>query len=1142
MQIFKNNMTFSPTDIVRFFESEFASYMDHFEKVISKDALKNQNVHRDPADALQDIISEMGKDHEREIIEQLKEHNQIVKINKNKYDRKTCIQQTLSAIKDGKDKIYQAAINSGKIFGYADILEKTKGHSELGDYHYTPCDIKISTHPTPSAIIQLCCYCDILEKIQKILPKEIKVITKDKTTHIFQTSQFFYFYQFLKKKFLDYHSDFNPDNVPIPNKHQDHKDWTLFAKKTLHTLDDISLVANIRQTHCEKLKKKNIDTMTDLAKCNQSRMKGIAETTFSALKDQAELQVSSKEKNETIFKVLPHGEEKAKGLEMLPPSNDLDVFFDMEGYPFLAEGGLEYLYGNVVNEKQEYICFWAENKTKEVIAFESWIDWVYDRWKKNPKMHIYHYGHYETSTIKRLMGRYGVGEFKIDNLLRNHVFVDLHRIVIQGLRVGAFSYSLKEIEKLYYKERDTQVQSGSDSAVQFFYFLNSGETKEDSPFLRKIEDYNRDDCFSTKELCKFLWSLQKKNNIKYIPAPDESPGEQTRKGLPGECERKAKELLSCVPIKKRGLALSETQPKFYITELLAYLLEFHIREDKPGWWSYFEQLKKNDEEMFEDRHIIVSCRFVKNIGMKVQIRFEKEQEIGFDVGDQVRVLENEDPRESYKILELNLIEGTLWLELSKNNDIPTKNKFTLSEEKNDFYKNNIFRSLLETAQGFSFKSNNFGLKKCIHDLLLRHSPDLPGYKGPLILNKKNLIEEASNHALNLNHSVLCLQGPPGSGKTYTAAHIILNLVQKGKRVGVTSNSHKAVLNLLKMICEQNKKNIKMQCQKVHKKGGKEEEQTFIGNCPIELVEKVSEQADIVGGTAYFFSKEEQKEAYDYLFVDEASQVSLANVVAAARSAKNILLLGDQNQLEQPIQGTHPGESGKSALTYYTDGQTTISKDRGIFLPISYRMHPKICKFISETFYNGKLSADKENENQKIILPASLKESLPESGVCFIPVDHSGNREASCEEVKIISEIYKRLLQAKWIDKEGNVSAITTKDILIVAPYNLQVAYLKRELNQRGVRIASVDKFQGQEAPISILSLAASTIQDAPRGIGFLLNKNRVNVAISRAKCLSIIVGSETLLDTSMSSIQNMELMNIWCRIIKHGVLKNVLLL
>ncbi|MCY4513037.1 MAG: TM0106 family RecB-like putative nuclease [Bdellovibrionales bacterium] len=1136
MYILDNRLIFSPSDIVKFFESEFASYMDHFEKVASKEMLQEYEVHRDPKKPLCDVIAQMGNEHEKAVISSLERQEKIIKIERSKLNKSDCIKQTISAMKSGVDKIYQAAVQTDTMFGYADLLEKKQGQSRLGDYCYIPCDIKVASHPTSSAIVQLCCYCDILEEIQGTLPETIKIITKDKRIHAFKTRQFFYFYQFLKKNFMDYHSSFSPENMPIPNKHQDHKDWTVFAKKRLHKLDDISLVAGIRQTHCENLKRKNINTMDEFSKCNEERIKGMPGSTFRTLKNQASLQVSSREKNKPVFKVLSHTGERL-GLEILPAPNEADVFFDMEGYPFLAEEGLEYLYGNVVNEEPKYVRFWAENKDKEVSAFKDWIKWVYNRWKKNPQMHIYHYGHYETSTIKRLMGRYGVGELEVDNLLRNHVFVDLYKVVVQGLRIGIFSYSLKEVEKLYYEKRDTQIQSGSESAVQFFHFLNSEETLESSPFLKNIELYNKDDCFSTRDLCQLLWSLQETHSIKYISHFEESPGEQQeRKGIPGECERKARQLLSIVPIEKRGLSLSKAGPGFYVPELLAYMLEFHIREDKPSWWDYFSRFDMDDEEMFEDRYTIASCRFIKNTQMKYQIKFEKEQEIGFDVEDDVLILENDNPWESYKIVELDLIKGTLCLKPLKSNNIPRADKFTLTKATNDFYKNNLFKSLLKTANDFFLNSNKFGLKKCIHDLLLRYPPDLPDHKGPLILQKKNLIEEASIHALNLNHSVLCVQGPPGSGKTYTAAHIILNLIQRGKTVGVTSNSHKAVLNVLKMIFEQNTKNIRIRCQKVYKRGDKESEKSFMEGYPVEFVESkdVSGMVNVVGGTTFFFSREDQENRYDYLFVDEASQVNLANIVASARSAKNIILLGDQNQLEQPIQGAHPGESGKSALTYYTEGQTIVPTDRGIFLPISYRMHPKVCQFISDNFYDGKLSSDTKNETQKVILSPSLNKKLPDSGVCFIPVEQLGNRNASHEEAEIISDLYKKLLEAEWIDKEGNRYPITAKDILIVAPYNLQVAYLKRAINKKDMRIASVDKFQGQEAPISILSMAASTVQDAPRGVGFLLNKHRLNVAISRAKCLSIIVGSKSLLETNMSSIQNMELMNIWCRIVKYG--------
>ena len=1080
----------------------------------------------------------MGKEHEKAVIVNLEEQGAITKIEKSKFNKNSCAEQTSSAMKSGADKIYQAAIQKKDgMFGYADLLEKTKGQSLLGDYHYIPCDIKIASHPTPSAIMQLCCYCDILEEVQGALPETIKIITKNKTAHTFQTRQFFYFYQALKKKFLDYHSSFTPENMPLPKKHQDHRGWNIFAEKRLHALDDISLAAGIRQAHCENLKQQNINTMDELSKCNKEKIKGMPGSTFRNIKDQAFLQVSSRKNAKLAFKVLSHTGERL-GLEMLPPPNEADVFFDMEGYPFLAEEGLEYLYGNAVNEEPKYRCFWAENKNKEAAAFKAWIEWVYNRWKKNPSMRIYHYGHYETSTIKRLMGKYGIGELEVDNLLRNHVFVDLYRITVQGLRIGAFSYSLKEVEGLYDQERDAKIKSGGESAVQFFHFLNSKETLERSPFLKKIEQYNKDDCFSTRNLCQFLRRQQKAHGIEYIPHHNETPGEQTeRRGAQGECERKARQLLATVPLEKRGWPLSTAGPEFYISELLAFLLEFHIREDKPGWWDYFSRFDKNDEEKLEDRHAIASCQFLESAQMSCQIKFEKEQEIGFGIEDEVIVLENNNPRESYKIVELDLIKGILSLKPLQGGSVPKQNKFTLAKAANDFYKNNLFKSLLKTANEFSLRCNKFGLKKCIHDLLLRNPPDLSsGHKGPLILQKKNLIAEASAHALNLNHSVLCIQGPPGSGKTYTAAHIILNLIQKGKRVGVTSNSHKAVLNVLKMIFRQNADNIRIECQKVYKKGDIEGEKSFMGNCPVEFVESrgVFKMANVVGGTVFFFSREDQENSYDYLFVDEASQVSLANIVASARSAENIILLGDQNQLEQPIQGAHPGESGKSALTYYTEGQTTASEDKVIFLPISYRMHPKICQFISDNFYDGKLFPDTKNETQKILLPSSLKEDLPDSGVHFIPVEHLGNSSASQEEAEIISSLYKKLLKAKWIDRSGNKSLITEKDILIVAPYNLQAAYLKRAINQENMRIASVDKFQGQEAPISILSMAASTVQDAPRGASFLLNKHRLNVAISRAKCLSIIVGSKNLLETNMSLIQNMKLMNIWCRIIKYG--------
>ena len=1206
MRLLKNKFIFSPSDFVTFFESKFASYMDHFTKAADKESQKEKGAFPDPADPLFEIIAQMGVQHEKEVIQNFQKNHNILKIDKEKYNTKTCLQKTLSAMEEGVDLIYQGAISANNItnkgmkkrslldakgaisannitnkelsntisrnsavttkstsqnqtpnnvsasqlFGYVDILEKTKGASALGDYYYTPYDIKIAVHPSPQAIIQLCCYSDILGSIQKALPQKIKIITKDKVIHSFETKKFFYFYQLLKQQFLDYHSHFDSKKFPIPIKQQNHKNWNYFSKKILHSLDDISLTAEIRQSQCEKLRKSNINTMTELSNSSQTQIPNLANSAFKKLKHQGRLQVSSREQNKILFELLSEIEE-GQGLESLPPHDPADIFFDMEGYPLLGEDGLEYLYGNIILEKPkgdsekaskenpQYVSFWAKEKSKEATAFKNWLDWAYQLWRENPNLHIYHYGHYENSTLKRLMSRYGMGELQIDTLLRNEVFIDLYRVVKQGLRVGLHSYSLKEIEKLYYDKRETEIQSGGDSAVQFFHFLNSSNTQEGPLFLKQIEDYNKDDCLSTYKLCEFLWSLQKEHGILYKPLKTEELFEKdkstkedkpTKENLKQLCQERAEELLSLVPLEKRGLSLKGSEPKNYLRELLASLLEFHTREDKPGWWGYFEHFKKEEMERLEDRDIISSCRFIKSRGQVYEIKFEADQEFDFQVKDEVLILENEKPFESYKISELNLVEKTLCLKPTTEENIPKNTSFNLVEAKKSFYKNNLFRSLLETANNFSAKKPYFGLKKCIHDLLLKAPPDLPNHKGNLVINKENLISEASQHVLNLQDSILCIQGPPGSGKTYTAAHIILNLIQEGSRVGVTSNSHKAILNLLKILCEQNKNDIRFSCEKVCGRGAKEEEEKSIGQHPIKLVNKASKSAQVVGATAYFFSRDSEKEAYDYLFIDEASQLSLANTAAAGRSTRNIILLGDQNQLDQPIQAVHPGESGQSALSYYTDGQSAIPEDRGVFLPISYRLHPKICRFVSDNFYNGNLSPHPKNKNQKIILPESLKGKLADSGICFIPAAHSGNREASWEEVEALSYVYQELLKAKWRDKNKKLSPITTKDILITAPYNLQVSYIKRKLRYKGLRAASVDKFQGQEAPISIVSLSASTIQDAPRGISFLLNKNRLNVAISRAKGLSIFIGSKNLLDTRLSTLHNMELMNIWRQI------------
>ncbi len=284
---------------------------------------------------------------------------------------------------------------------------------------------------------------------------------------------------------------------------------------------------------------------------------------------------------------------------------------------------------------------------------------------------------------------------------------------------------------------------------------------------------------------------------------------------------------------------------------------------------------------------------------------------------------------------------------------------------------------------------------------------------------------------------------------------------------------------------------------------------------------------LVAGTAWLFTKEEFDQTFDYLFIDEAGQVSLANLVAMGTCARNVVLLGDPMQLGQPTQGVHPGHSGESGLEYLLDGRATVPPDRGIFLPTTWRMAPDVCRFISDAVYEGRLQPEEANENQKLVLNKKADPILIETGIRFLPLAHAGNSQKSPEEAGRIRALYDNLLLQHFIDKYGKKHRIGPADILVVAPYNMQVNLLRQTLPE-GARVGTVDKFQGQEAPVVIVSMATSSEEYLPRDIGFLFSKNRLNVAISRAQCLAVVVASPDLLTVKCNTVEQMALVNLLC--------------
>jgi uncharacterized protein len=414
---------------------------------------------------------------------------------------------------------------------------------------------------------------------------------------------------------------------------------------------------------------------------------------------------------------------------------------------------------------------------------------------------------------------------------------------------------------------------------------------------------------------------------------------------------------------------------------------------------------------------------------------------------------------------------------------------------------------------------------------LRRSPYLADGTNTLIFSGESSVDAAKRIGTLLDYSVLPIQGPPGSGKTFTGARMICELVRQGKKVGVTANSHKVIQNLLlELIKAANEAGLEgLVCmQKVNEKPEVAPPGITLTTDNAEPLAALRGGVQVVGGTAWLWSRNDYFEAVDVLFVDEAGQMSLANVLAVSQSAKNVVLLGDPQQLEQPVKGSHPNGAAVSALEHLLSGAKTISADKGLFLEKTWRLHPKLCDFTSEVFYEGRLHPCEGLEHQKI----EGHPWLGESGLWFVPVAHEGNQNASAEEVECIGGIVDGLVQAgvNWIDDKGRRRPLVKDDVLIVAPYNAQVSDLSKRVPN--ARVGTVDKFQGQQAPVVIYSMTTSSPEDAPRGMEFLYSLNRLNVATSRAQAVVIVVGSRRLLEPECRSPRQMQLANALCRYVE----------
>lgn len=1118
MYLSSGQLVFSPSDLITFMESEYASAMERLK-------LGDESIAElmDAEDVVLASLQQKGYAHEDAFTERLKTLGKDVLETKRATPQQT-FDATLEAMKAGQEVITQGYLSLGQFGGFTDYLVRVPGASNFGNYHYEVWDTKLSKKLKPYFAIQLCCYIEMLEAIQGVRPKQMVVVLGDETEARLNVDNYFAYYQNLKSAFLAFHAE-PPKGLPDPNISKSYGRWSDLAHEQLVERDHLSLVANISRSQVKNLEKAGIFTMQALADSELTSIPNMSGNVFARAKAQAKLQIASRGKEIPDYTILPHETGAQRGLAILPPHSGNDVFFDIEGCPHI-EGGLEYLWGNTYFDKsgtKQFKEFWAHDYKQEKTIFTEFIDWIYGLWLEDPTMHVYHYANYEIAAIRKLMGRYGVCEEKVDNLLRNNVFVDLYNVVRHGIMIGEPRYSIKNVEHIYRGKRDTDVASGGESIVVYENWREDpdGLTWETSKVLNSIRDYNIDDCDSTQELTVWLRDEQAKHNIAYL-VPD------------GEGEKEVpEEVTDITQLRDRLLEASETQEdvkRAALLDVLAWSLEFHRRENKPTWWRLYERLGWTEPEFFDDMDCLAGLtRTATEPYLPTSRARNHVYEYAYDTnqpfkgsGKKFYVL----GEENMKISRYAYDPDAGLISFQYKEPLPNRLSILPDEYVRPVPIPGAIKAVIETLFETDFEPC------AIVDFLTRSRPRITGFSGgDIIRTEADFMAEIIQAATNLDNSYLCIQGPPGAGKTYTAKHIIGELLRQGKRVGISSNSHKAIINLMKGVAEY-VDGESIDCSIV-KAGGDKEDEIFDRdnvNYVASVTKFTPKDGCCFGGTAWAFSNEHVKDSFDYLFIDEAGQVSVANMIGMSQSCSNIILMGDQMQLGQPIQGTHPGESGMSILDYLLEDHATIPSDIGVFLPKTFRMHPNVCDLISRQVYEGKLSSDEVTH--KHIVETSGPLITQPSGVCFVPVAHEGNTQGSPEEVEHISAIANELIGSPyWPDPEGNERVIGWGDVLFVAPYNYQVNLLRAALGD-SAKIGSIDKFQGQEAPIVILSMCASDAADSPRGIDFLFSKNRMNVAISRAQALAIVVGNPKLAQTSVNSLKQMEQINFFCDIVR----------
>jgi uncharacterized protein len=1010
------------------------------------------------------------------------------------------------------DVLYQVPLVRNGIKGIADFLVAVE--PEAGFSRWEPVDAKLArSEGKPGHLLQLCFYAEAVEGLTGHEPKQIHLELGSGVRESYRFEEFGPYWRRMKLELARATEDQAPPKAtePEPCRFCEYCDFQKVCEEQWRAEDSLVFVANLAKADRRALEASGIETLEALAAAPVST--ALPEERFERVQHQAELQRQRRERRSApvpFSHVLPGADPVwGQGYSHLPTPDEGDVFFDLEGHPlFTAEAGIFFLFGLLFFEGGEWVyeAIWAHSLEDQERRAIELVERFAERRRRFPGMHVYHYNHTERSSMHAMTAdtEASVG---FAHLSATGLFVDLLTVVRNAYQVGIESYGLKDIEELTGFERSGEIHAGSGAVLLYEDYLATGSEAT----LDGIALYNENDVRSTMVLRDWLL-------------------EERPVGLAWRTAELA-EFETNVELDELEVALLGFEP-LSVQHLLGNLIGYWRRERSAQLTPKRGRVTLPVADLVDDPDVLTSLRLealedsrlIEEAGRvtdKAVFSFPEQDRSDRWRNGSVFVGGTQGDSDFANLSRLDLDERTFALSWKHKVDEPALVPLSVIED--DWVPPGVKQgALMEAAR--RVLADPSSLPEVTGQILTRARPRFEAGRGPEAGIFTDDLADMVAWAPHLDRSVVAVQGPPGTGKTFRGARMVRRLLEEGKRVGITAPSYAAFGNFMeavvKLYVEEGDVDALRACQRIQ--SGAERPLAEHIDYASDNRKLANPRYQLVAGTSWTFcSPQIAEHPVDYLIVDEAGQVSLADVVAMSLYASNVILLGDPLQLEQVSNALHPEGSGDSSLEYMLAGDQTIAPDRGVFIEQTWRMHPKICHFISSQIYEDRLHAHPTCERQVVAGEGA--------GLRYLEVVHEGNSTIATEEAELIAATIRSLLGAEFTDQQGTTRRLEAGDFMVVAPFNDQKDEIRRVLALDSATAAiapsvgTVDKFQGREAPVVFFSMTTSDAEGLHRGADFLFSKSRLNVAVSRARCLAYLVCTDALLGTKASTVEGMRL-------------------